>query len=337
MGRKLDIALAILNGTLGDHLARTGNALATETTFAHEGEPLPSTREAFARAYPRATPLVAVFVHGVMSTESVWTFADGHSSYGSLLARDSGVTPLLVRYNSGRAIADSGAGLAALLDALPSIYPATAPLERILLVGHSMGGLVIRAACHTAKTREDPSLWLPLVERVIYVGTPHLGAPLERLGRVVSKVLRTVDDPYTRLVADIADLRSEGIQDLGDADVRHEDRARRRGGLSLRDARHPVPLLPELEHFLLAGSLSSAPLVTALFGDALVPVASATHVARREEEEEVETASARDAAEALPRSHVKLLPGIGHLALAHHPAVYAQLLEWTKDSMEKTR
>src|SRR5262249_14992739 len=160
---------------------------------------------------------VAVLVHGLMCTESVWRFPDG-TDYGTRLAADLGFTPLYVRYNSGRSIADSGASLARLLTALVEAYPC--PIEEIAFIGDNMGGLVVRSACHAATMEQHR--WLDLVRRAIYVGTPHLGAPLERLGRVVTSVLGAIDDPYTRLIAEVAELRSDGVKDLGDADLRHE-------------------------------------------------------------------------------------------------------------------
>ena len=219
-----------------------------------------------------AAPRVVVLVHGLMCTEDVFRFPEGGGDYGSFLSRDAGFTPLYVRYNSGLAIADNGLALSALLGKLVAAWPA--PLEEIVLVGYSMGGLVLRGAFHYASLEGAP--WLALAKRAIYVGTPHRGSPLERAGRALSRLLEAIPDPYTRLVADLANLRSDGVKDLGDGDVRHEDRARGGASLSLRDPAHPVPLLPEIAHFLVAGSVSSDPLVARLFGDALVPVPSAT-------------------------------------------------------------
>jgi len=316
MGKKLELAIAILNGAVGDHLARSGNGLATEMCFVADGRELPLEREALSRAHPAATRRVAVLVHGLMCTEGVWTHAEG-GDYGSMLARDLGFTPLYLRYNSGLSIAENGTSLAALLKRLVAAYPA--PLEEIVPVGYSMGGLVVRSACHVASLADDLT-WLPRVRRAIYVGTPHLGAPLERVGRLVSKVLRAVDDPYTRLAAELADLRSDGVKDLGNADLRLEDRASRaRDGarLSIRDERHPVPLLPGIEHYLVAGSLSTDPRLAWLFGDSIVPLGSATY------------GGCVDAATfALPPEHVKIIGGASHVDIAHDERVYQHLLRW---------
>lgn len=308
----VDDALAILNGLIGDRLVRTGNGLAIDMAIHLHGAPIEVTREGLAAAYPAASDRVVVLVHGLMCTETVWTMPDG-TDYGSRLAADLGMTPVYVRYNTGRAIPDSGASLAALLDALVAAWPV--PVRAIIPVGYSMGGLVIRAATHVAGL--GGASFLPLVERAIYVGTPHQGAPLERAGRVVTRVLRAIDDPYTQLVADLASLRSEGLQDLGDADVRHEDRARRAHGWALRDPRHPVPLLESIEHHLIAGSLSTDPRVALLFGDALVPIPSGSDGAMTDA-----------ATMGAPPAHVAYLPGLDHVTLAHHPLVYEKILAW---------
>jgi triacylglycerol lipase len=310
MGRKLEASLAILNGAIGDYLARSANGLATELCFvAGLGgqSPLVLNRPSLARAFPMASTRIALLVHGLMSTESVWEMKDG-SDYGTRLASDLGYTPIYVRYNSGRAIADNGASLALALETLVEAYPGR--LEEIVPIGHSMGGLVVRSACHAA--RLEKQRWLSKLRRAIYVGTPHLGAPMERVGRTVARLLGAINDPFTRLVAEIADLRSDGLKDLGDADLRHVDRVRR-AGLGLRDPQHPVPLLPEIQHYLVAGSLSDDPWLAALFGDAVVPVRSAT----------AGHPSAALLAGAIPPSHVRLMPGLSHVMLAHDPAVYA--------------
>ena len=314
MGKKLELAVAVLNGAVGDHLARTGNGLATAMTLVANGRPLACTRAALAAAHPEASARIVILVHGLMCTEDIWTLPDG-SDYGSLLARDHGFTPLYVRYNSGLPIAENGKAFAALLDALVAAYPVT--IEEIVTIGYSMGGLVVRSACHLASVAAPTSAWLALVRRAMYVGTPHLGAPMERVGRVVAKLLRAVDDPYTQLAAELADLRSDGVKDLGDADLRHEDRARRLPRMSLRDPRHPVPLLASIKHFLVAGSLSTDARLASVFGDSIVPLRSATD------------GSCIDAATfALPPDHVRIVSGASHVALAHDARVYEHLKEW---------
>jgi len=239
-----------------------------------------------------------------MGSEHDWHMPGGED-YGGLLARTLGWSPIYVRYNSGRAIADNGADLAALLETLVATWPVDVKIRELVLLGHSLGGLVARAACHAA----GEAAWLRLVTRAIYLGTPHQGAPMERFGRGIARVLHAIPDPYTQLIAQLGDLRSAAIKDLGDADLRHADRVRQPRGVSLLDAAHPVPLLPHIQHRLVAGSLAD-PRLAMLFGDGIVPMSSATHRPPG------------------TFTTIKMMPGISHMRLAHHPEVGAEIIRW---------
>jgi pimeloyl-ACP methyl ester carboxylesterase len=296
VAKSLDFALGVLNGAVGDYLERTKNPLATSMCLVRDGRELEPS--AFSSEHPDARRL-AVLVHGLMCTESIWTMEDG-SDYGTLLERDLGITPLYVRYNSGRSIADNGAELAALLESIADAHPG---ITEIVLVGFSMGGLLVRSACHVAS--RDDHRWLGLVRHAIYLGTPHRGAPLERAGRTLSRVLRAIPDPYTRLAADLAELRSDGVKDLGDADLTHEHRARP-GGVSLRDPEHPVPLLASIEHHLIAATLSKNELVAGALGDSIVPIRSAS----------------------FDTDDVVVLDGRVHLDLARDLTAYEHIRRW---------
>lgn len=320
----LELAIGVLNGTIGDYLKRTGNGLATSMGLVHAGRALPLDRASLVAAYPQASPRVAVLVHGLMSTESVWEMLDG-STYGSRLAQDLGVTPLYVRYNSGLHVSENGEALDALLERLVAAYPV--PIEELILVGHSMGGLVIRSAAHAAGVGvgEGERRWLPLVKRAFYLGTPHLGAPLERFGNVLTWALRAVGDavgdPVTQLISDILNLRSSGVKDLRYANLRREDWEGSDADALLQNRRHPVPLLPQIRHHLVAATLSSDPRLALLFGDALVPLRSATG-----------RAAPPDRSALFPQEHVRVLPRFNHLRLAHEPEVYTHLRAWCEES-----
>jgi len=295
---KLERSLSVLNAVVGDYLERRGNDLAIRMTLAHAGAPLPCEREALARAYPAATPRLAVFVHGLAMDESCWTYrGEPTRSYGALLAADLGFTPVHVRYNTGLALAENGRLLDELLEALVAAFPVEP--RQIVLVGHSMGGLVIRRACHAPGSAGRA--WLRRVRHAFYLGSPHLGAPLEKLGGAVTAVLKAVGIAHTDLVADVIDLRSQGIKDLG-------------CGLAPAGGGELAPLAPGVAHHFLVGGLgpTEAHVATVLLGDAMVRVASA--------------AARLPAGAAVPGSDVRFFPGVGHFALARHPEVY----EWIR-------
>ncbi len=317
-------AIGVLNGAIGDYLHRTGNGLATPMQLVRGGRVLDLDAASLARALPSASARVIVSVHGRRCTESVWEF-DDRSTYGSRLERDVGATAIDVRYNSGIHISENGAALDACLTALVAAYPR--PIERIDLVGHSMGGLVVRSATHVAATRPagDPSPWLAHAKNAFYLGTPHLGAPLERFGNALTwalrKIARAAGEPVTELVADILALRSSGVKDLRYGSLRHEDWVGHDADALLENRCHPVPLLPSLQHHLIAASLSDEPIVAMLVGDALVPVPSARG-----------NDGARDHRPPFDRAHVRVMPGKHHLAIAHDEEVYEQLRAWYEAS-----
>lgn len=311
----LELAIAVLNGAIGDYLKRSDNGLAMPMQL------LTSDGQAAQAVGPR----VALFVHGLMSTESVWE-DDAGTSYGARLSSDLGYQALYLRYNSGLHISQNGEALDELLcrwfDGLAD------PPEELLLVGHSMGGLVLRSACHFAATKEPESRWLRRVERAFYIGSPHLGAPLERAGNALTWALRkvgaTVKEPITELVADVIALRSAGVKDLRFGNLRHEDWEGHDPDALLQNRRHPVPLLEHIRHHLVAGTFSADPTMSALFGDALVPVPSATG-----------RAAPKHRASPFPQSHVRVLAGMDHLRLAHDEAVYAQLRAWLDEPRDE--
>jgi pimeloyl-ACP methyl ester carboxylesterase len=297
MGSRLDVALGVLNGALGDYLERASNGLATPMELLPANRPL-ADGVPLPIEMPRSR--VVVLLHGLMGTEATWAFSGGED-YGSLLARDLDFTPLYLRYNTGLPIHQNARRLDRTLEALVDEYPA--PLEEIVLLGHSMGGLLARSACHLASVRG--SRWLRLVRRAIYLGTPHRGAPLERLGRTAAKLLQSVDNPYTRLVGEIADLRSDGIKNLGDANLFAEEAAAGARG----QAPATAPMVPGIRHLLIAGTVSSNRWLGLLFGDAMVPLSSATDGTMT----------------------AKVFPGVLHLSLARHPEVYATIRGWCQE------
>lgn len=289
---------AALNGVLGDYLARTANPLAQTMRVCQHGQPLKLEREALAAALGEPRSTVVVLVHGLCMNDRQW-LRDGHD-HGAMLAAELGCTALYLRYNTGMPIASNGRALADLLETLIAEWPLAN--ARLLIVGHSMGGLVARSACDVAS--RVGHRWPSRLERMVFLGTPHLGAPLERAGRWLVRQLAI--SPYTAPFARLGGVRSAGIQDLHDGRV-SEDADHTRG-------RVPFPAGVRC-HAIAASTGTKAG--RRLVGDGLVPVASALGLH-----------SDRTCALGFPDDRQAIVYGTDHLALLSSAEVGALLRLW---------
>jgi len=303
--------VAALNGVLGDHLEATGNPLAIRMRLRRHGEDLSFGRPADADG-PSASPRrVGLLVHGLCMNDAGWT-REGHD-HGAALERDLGLEAVHVVYNSGRHVAANGRSLAEALDAF--VREAGAPPGEIAVLAHSMGGLVVRSAL-VAASRAGQS-WPALVRAVVFLGTPHHGAPAERLGSLAQAALGV--SPYGRPFARLGRLRSAGITDLRHGSLLDEDRADDDRFARHGDARAPVPLPHGVAFFAVAGTATTEPGAPGarIAGDGLVPVASALGHHRDPE---------RTLAFAPGRTWIA--PGTDHLALLASRAVYERVRQW---------
>jgi len=296
-----DVFVSVLNGVYGDYLARTGNPLAIEMQFFHDDELLDVAAPArhFEQAGRKApTDGLLLMAHGLCMSVQQWT-RDGYS-HGAALADQLGLTPLYVRYNSGLPIAENGRLLAEQLEELVRNWPR--PVRDLTILGHSMGGLVARSACLAGAERGHE--WPRLLRRLVFLGTPHHGAPLERGGHGLDYVLEL--SPYSAPFTRLGKARSAGIQDL-------------RHGTITAGGHRPVPLPSNVACYAIAASLGERrnPLGDRVVGDGLVPLGSALgqHPDR--------TRSLR-----IPRTRRWIGFRMGHLELLHRPEVYAQLRDW---------
>lgn len=310
--------MTALNGIIGDYLHERGNGLAVEMACYVAGKPLVMDRSRVALAYPHATPKLCLLVHGLGCNERLWSFADPQRpeqqiDYGSLLQAELGYTPFYVRYNSGLSVAENGQNLAQLLDALWACYPLA--IEEIVCIGHSMGGLVLRSACHYGL--QHRAAWVERISRVFYLGTPHDGANLEKVACASATALTAVTNPITKLVGDVLNLRSRGIKDLRYGTLLAPDVIDEGSDDPAHHQRRAVPWLSHAQHYLIAGTLTADPnhAVSLLLGDGLVLQP------RRE-------LWAEGVGGPIPEANVRVLPGVRHLQLAHDRAVYAQIKAW---------
>jgi pimeloyl-ACP methyl ester carboxylesterase len=317
--RRGSLALAALNGFLGDRLALERSELAIEMELREAGRAVPADGESLVVAYPDAAPRLAVFVHGLCETEWAWwlgaerLWGDSGSSHGSRLKGELGITPLYVRYNTGLHISDNGARLARLLEAVVGEWPCA--VEEIALVGHSMGGLVARSACHQGKC--DGRDWVAHTRKVVYLGAPHLGAPLEKATNVAAWGLAAIDE--TRPLARVLNARSVGIKDLRYGALLEADWADCDPDGLLGDRCSDVPLLETADHCWVCATLSREPdgALGRVVGDLLVLFASGSGRGGK-----------RGRRIPFVEENGRHLPNATHFDLLNHPAVYGHLREW---------
>ena len=306
--------VAALNGVLGDYLAATDNPLAMPLELRWQGRELPLEAAALAAAVPEASRRVLVLIHGLCRSESHWC-REGHD-HGAALARDLGLTAIYVRYNSGLHVSTNGRALAALLEKMVGAWPVA--LERLSILAHSMGGLVARSACHYGELAGNA--WPRHVRHLVFLGTPHHGAPLERGGQWLHRVLAAA--PYARPLGRLGNIRSAGITDLRhgnllDADWQDRDRFTGAG-----DRRRPVPL-PRGVVCCAAAAIAGrepGPLRAQLVGDGLVPLDSA--IGRH-----------MDPALSLsfPADRQWIGRDMNHLDLLARPELYERLRDWLSE------
>ena len=335
--------LPVLNGALGDQLAARYDPRAIRMSFRRGEQDVPVA--ALGLSEPRQKTVV--FVHGLMGDELIWQTgfqdAPGVPRYGPRLTRDMDLRCLYVRYNTGLHISENGRELARLLQELVETYPDA--LGELVLVGHSMGGLLIRSAGYygseqltvnseqLAETEQDPAndnpftahcslftanSWLAHLHTVFLLGTPHDGAWLEQNSHFTERLLRRIDLFPTRFLSNALNQRSNGIKDLRHAWLLNEDWQNPHAA-DLIPPRTPVPLLPGVHYHVLVGAWLRAAMPTALrdyFGDGMVGTASARgHATFGDEANLPAGASVRTAV--FPQQH--------HGGLLTHSEVYQYL------------
>jgi pimeloyl-ACP methyl ester carboxylesterase len=304
-----EAVIAALNGVIGDHLAATDNPLAITMAFRHQGKPLTLDRFAMRLRLRDAGPRPLVLLHGLCMNDLQWQ-RNGHD-HGAALARDAGYTPVYLHYNSGLSVSTNGRILAQLMERLLDAWPV--PIERMAMLGHSMGGLVARSALHHAVLIQRGGLrWTARVDDLVCLGTPHQGAPLEAAGHGVDVLLGAA--PYAAPLARLGKMRSAGINDL-----RHGNIVNGSGDGSARPDTLPLPTTARCH--AVAGSLGAEAggVKEHLLGDGLVPVASALGQHRE---------PARRLA--FDRERQAVVQGTGHLDLLSSAAVFDALRTWLR-------
>src|SRR5271166_3484936 len=313
-----NFGIAVLSGLIGDRLERDGSALHQPASARIHGERIGLDESSLREAFPQATSRLVVFIHGLTGDEFCWSWGenpatnpDAADPYGSRLASDLGYTPVYLRYNSGLHISENGRTVAALLQELVEAWPVE--VQQIAVVGHSMGGLVVRSAAHQAY--EQDQAWVGHVRQIVSLGTPHMGAPLERGAHRAALALDKL--PETRMLGSFLKKRSAGIRDLRYGSLVDEDWRGRDPEALQAVACQEVPLLPRATHYFVSATVTRNPShpLGRLLGDILVLKPSAT-------------GQGRTRRIAFREEHGHHIGGTHHLALLNHPEVYDRLQDW---------
>ena len=308
-------ALSALNGFRGDRLAVQHPPIAPLMRIrTHAGRLRRAMANVAHDAGTDVTGKLIVFVHGLCENDLYWhigakrNWGDPTVTFGAKLREDDGWTPLYVHYNTGLHVSANGAELAERIEQLTSVWPV--PVTDIALVGHSMGGLIVRSAAHQAD--EKGMAWTSVLAHVVGLGAPHLGAPLERfVARGTHRMSRL---PETKPIATWLNKRSVGIKDLRYGAILEADWAGFDPDTCLDDRCTEATLLPGVHYAVVSATLSRKP-TGWLAHDLLVHPGSAHGIGPTR---------------SIPFESERTLHvgGKTHFHLLNHPDVYAKLRAW---------
>lgn len=302
LGRSI---VAAVNGLIGDELRMIDDPQAIVMAVRKEGGDVPVSPWPIGEMFRDASGHLVIFVHGLCENDESWA-----SAYSDRIAADTDGTPVFIRYNTGLRVSENGKHLDWLVRQLVDSWPTR--VTRITLVGHSMGGLVVRAATNHATA--SGQTWQHLVRDVVCLGTPHTGAALEKVAHVGSRVLHFF--PESRPFSKILNTRSAGILDLRHGYITREEwegqDLTRLWGLD-RIAAAPLPNAEY--HFVVAtlGASKRHPFSTVL-GDLLVHFSSAAGIGRT--------------GPVVEGARLEYLPSTHHFALLTNPQVAEWLVQW---------
>lgn len=281
-----------MNGVIGDKLQEWRHPLAQPLELVdHSGRGL-----TLAQLQARSERGVLLFVHGLCLSEFDWQTPANHRFVQQLQQQGMGVA--WVRYNSGLPIWENGNAFSRYLHE----HWQQDSAQSLTLIGHSMGGLIIRSALHHGEYVHN-SDWVNAIERAAYLASPHSGAPLEKIGNFANSLLGV--SPYSKPLMALGNIRSLGIRSLRHGHI-----------VAPADAaenQQPLPFNPRIRHLLLAAKIGDDPAKRWL-GDGLVPVSSAM------------------GEEHFPASHEQVdrvvLDDVGHIRLLGDERTYDALRRW---------
>lgn len=315
------LSVGVLNGVIGDYLDNKNNGLTVQMQFYKNEKPLILSRENINSTHQKITSKICILIHGLTNDETIWNLPNTkQENYGTLLQKELNYTPFYIRYNTGLHISENGKQFSQLIETLVNNYPIE--IDEISIIAHSMGGLVTRSACYYAPLQN--ANWLEKVHKLFFLGTPHLGAPLEKFGNALTFLLKEIPISYTQISGDIINLRSAGIKDLRYGYIIDEDWKNHHPDELLKNNKNVIPLLEDVEYYIISGTLTKDPnhLVSEWFGDILVRKDSAKGKSKSKHHL------------AFDFNHHKEFSGVAHLKIVDSIDVYEQIKTWISKKSE---
>lgn len=177
-----------------------------------------------AHSHPVPGPFDIVFVHGLNGNWDTWTHNPDNADeyWPRWVAEDSLCDTWVLEYDaalsgwvdSAMPLPHQGSSVLDILDSEPKLKG-----RPLILVGHSMGGVVIKTAIVHARTTGNRR-FLPLanlVRGVVFIATPHQGSELANVA-VATSVLLRANDQVRDLTAHNAHLQTLNAQFLAQAE-----------------------------------------------------------------------------------------------------------------------
>jgi pimeloyl-ACP methyl ester carboxylesterase len=304
---------AVLNGVIGDYLEKTKNPLEINMQFRHQGKAIALDIASLEKTQPTPNGKILLMIHGSCMNDIQWTRKE--HNHGTALAKEFNKTPIYLHYNSGLHISTNGKSFTELLEKLVSNWPV--PVEELVIIAHSMGGLVSRSAFHYGQQQQNS--WTKHLKKIIFLGTPHHGAPMEQAGNYVDVILEAA--PYAKPFARLGKIRSAGVTDLRygnllDEDWENSDRFKMNG-----DQRQNIALPKQVECYAIAGVIGKAikSKTRQLLGDNMVGVKSAL-------------GQHRDSTKNLnfKKANTWIASESNHIDLLSNPKVYNKIKTWMR-------
>ncbi|WP_299074099.1 hypothetical protein [uncultured Paraglaciecola sp.] len=296
--------LSAVNGVLGDYLESSDNSLAIKMQFRVNGQTL--DRSQLSAIVERSRGQLLIMVHGLCMNDLQWNYKG--QDHGAQLAKSLGMDVLYLHYNTGRHISDNGKDFAELLESLTTF--SDKPLQ-LNIVAHSMGGLVSRSAYQVAQSTGYN--WPDSLKKIMFLGTPHHGAALEKTGNYLDLILGS--HFYTAPLSSLIKIRSAGITDLRYGYIQESDWLDKDRFEFTADQRSPVPLPEGVQCYAIATSTGKT--TQHLLGDGLVSIDSALG---KHKNAELDLG--------FPESRQWTSANINHLQMLGDQQVYQKLLTW---------